>query len=93
LDDVTGIIRQTLFVGVHLNITAADGGKLFLDTKANGRPIAFIFQNKQMNAPGWAVPVETMKPIFKVPGYKRLEHLYHGQPSDFAFKFDLRRYK
>jgi hypothetical protein len=41
---------------------------------------------------GWAVQVAPMKPKSKPPGTKRLK-LKHDEPlSNFAFKFDMRRY-
>jgi len=42
--------------------------------------------------PGEAVQVDPMKPTLKAPGTKRLK-LQYGEPlSNFAFKFNLRRY-
>lgn len=39
------------FVGVNLKIEDAGSGKLFLDTKVNGRPIAFIYMKRPLLAP------------------------------------------
>jgi len=41
---------------------------------------------------GRAVQVDPIKPALKAPGTKRLELIYDGPLSDFAFKFKLRRY-
>ena len=41
---------------------------------------------------GRAVQVDPMKPKLRPPGTKRLKLEYDGLPSDFAFKFNLRRY-
>lgn len=52
------------FVGVHLVIANAETGQTYLDTKANKKPIAFTFQNKQTFAPncvGLEEAVSTMK--------------------------------
>ena len=35
---------------------------------------------------------EPMKPMLKSPGIKRLRLSYDEPPSNFAFKFNLRRY-
>ena len=39
------------FVGVHLQITSAESDKLILDTKAKGRPVAFIFLKRPLLPP------------------------------------------
>ena len=36
--------------------------------------------------------VDPIKPALKAPGTKRLELIYDGPLSNFAFKFNLRRY-
>ena len=41
---------------------------------------------------GRAVQVGPMKPMLKAPGTKRLKLKYDESPSNFAFKFNLRRY-
>jgi len=38
------------------------------------------------------VQVEPMKPMLKAPVTKQSKLYYDGLPSNFAFKFDLRRY-
>ena len=43
-------------------------------------------------AQGRAVQVDPVKPKLKAPGTKRFKLTYHGQLSDFAFKFNLRRF-
>jgi len=42
--------------------------------------------------PGRAVQVEPMKSMLKAPGIKRLKLEYDEPLSNFAFKFNLRRY-
>jgi len=42
--------------------------------------------------PGGAVQVDPIKPTLKAPGTKRLKPYYDEPPSDFDFKFKLRRY-
>ena len=42
--------------------------------------------------PGRAVQVGPMKPTLKAPGTKRLKLKYDVPLSNFAFKFNLRRY-
>jgi len=44
------------------------------------------------SALGKAVQVEPIKPTLKAPGTKRLKPQYDGLLSNFAFKFNLRRY-
>lgn len=39
------------FVGVHLTIVSAGTGNVILDTKAKGRPVAFIFMKRPLLAP------------------------------------------
>jgi len=41
---------------------------------------------------GRAVQVDPIKPALKAPGAKRLELIYDGPLSNFAFDFNLRRY-
>ena len=41
---------------------------------------------------GRAVQVDPIKPALKAPGTKRLELIYDGPLSNFAFNFNLRRY-
>ena len=41
---------------------------------------------------GKAVQVEPMQPMLKTPGTERLKLEYNEPPSNFAFKFYLRRY-
>jgi hypothetical protein len=41
---------------------------------------------------GKAVQVDPVKPTLQAPGNKRLKLKYDELPSNFAFKFDLRRY-
>jgi len=38
------------------------------------------------------VQVDPIKPMLKPPGTKRLKLKYDESPSNFAFKFNLRRY-
>jgi hypothetical protein len=38
------------------------------------------------------VQVDPIKPALKAPGTKRSELIYDGPLSNFAFKFNLRRY-
>ena len=42
--------------------------------------------------PGRAVQVDPIKPMLKAPGAKRLKLKYDIPFSEFAFKFNLRRY-
>uniref|UniRef100_A0A7S0T4T9 peptidylprolyl isomerase n=1 Tax=Mantoniella antarctica TaxID=81844 RepID=A0A7S0T4T9_9CHLO len=39
------------FVGVHLKMVVVNSGDMILDTKATGRPIAFIFMKRPLLAP------------------------------------------
>ena len=41
---------------------------------------------------GGAVQVDPIKPTLKPPGTDRLKLKYDEPPSNFAFKFNLRRY-
>ena len=41
---------------------------------------------------GKAVQVDPIKPALKAPGTMRLELIYDGPLSNFAFNFNLRRY-
>jgi hypothetical protein len=41
---------------------------------------------------GRAVQADSIKPKLKLPGTKRLKREYVESPSNFAFKFNLRRY-
>jgi len=41
---------------------------------------------------GRAVQVDPIKPTLKAPGSKRLKLIFDGPLSNFAFKFNLRRY-
>ena len=45
------VAKKGDFVGVHLKIVVAHTGNLILDTKAKGRPIAFIFMKRPLLAP------------------------------------------
>jgi hypothetical protein len=38
------------------------------------------------------VQIDPIRTALKAPGSKRLELIYDGPPSNFAFKFNLRRY-
>jgi len=42
--------------------------------------------------PGGAVQIDTIKPMLKPPGTKRLKLNHNKVLSNFAFKFNLRRY-
>jgi len=46
-----------------------------------------------VNGLGRVVQVDPIKPTLKVPGTKRLKLKYDEHVSDFAFKFNLRRYR
>ena len=41
---------------------------------------------------GWAVQVDPIRPTLKAPRTKRLKLKYDGPLSNFAFKFNVRRY-
>ena len=45
-----------------------------------------------MTAHGRVVQVDPIKPTLKATGTKRLKLKYDEPPSNFAFKFNLRRY-
>ena len=49
-----------------------------------------IYQTVDAN--GWAVQVDPIKPTLKAPGTKLLKLKYGKQLSDFVFKFKLRCY-
>jgi len=49
------------------------------------------FENLR-DALGRAVHVQPMKPVLKAPGSMLLRLKYDGLLSNFAFKFNLRRY-
>ena len=52
----------------------------------------FFGQREDARAQGGAVQVDPIKPTLEAPETKRLKLKSDGPPSNFAFKFNLRRY-
>jgi hypothetical protein len=74
----------------HLLLSFAVNFNLCRCTKeVEGTPKASIKSQRYL---GRVVQVEPMQAMLKAPGTKRLKLQYDEPPSNFAFKFQLRRY-
>jgi hypothetical protein len=77
--------------GTASNCTAPDGTATNC-TAHNGTASNSTNGTAPAPAPGRAVQVDPIKPMLKAPGTERLQLEYNKPPSNFAFKFSLRRY-
>jgi len=89
LKDTRDIVRQRTAGVVHRMASAADddvpyGADDNLD-EGGGYNIGYYRD-------GRAVQVDTIKPSYKAPGAERLKPKCDGPLSNFALKFNLRRY-
>ena len=80
---------KPLVNGCPYSFYLPDRAELYMSLK---RPSATHSLSMEYAFKGKAVQVDSIKPTLKAPGIKLLQHKYDKPLSNFALKFNLRRY-